>query len=331
MNESRLEVKVGLFVFIGLALLAVLLLQFSKGTNFFRPTYNIYLQAASVGGLKPRAQVLMSGVQVGMVAGLALGPQGTNVTITLRIYNQYQIFKDARFVIEQSGFLGDEYVAILPTRNVGEKYTDGGEAKAEAPFDLQEVARAASGFIKHVDETARKLNEIITDMRRLVLNDQTLTNIATSAGNLRVASERAITTLDNVNMLLDTNAVPIQASVSNLVVFSEQLNHFADSLNQLVATNSPDINVAVKNVEASTATLKDLLDDVQAGKGLAGELLKNEQIASNVAQIAYNLSITTSNLNRRGLWGILWSHKPPPTKEPPRAEAPLAAPKSPFE
>ena len=39
MNKSRLELKVGLFVFICLVLLAVLLMQFSKGATLFRPTY----------------------------------------------------------------------------------------------------------------------------------------------------------------------------------------------------------------------------------------------------------------------------------------------------
>ena len=38
MNKSRLEWKVGLFVFIGLVLLAVLLLQFSKGHDVL-PSY----------------------------------------------------------------------------------------------------------------------------------------------------------------------------------------------------------------------------------------------------------------------------------------------------
>ena len=41
MDKSRFEWKVGLFVFIGLVLLAALLLQFSKGTSLFRPTYDI--------------------------------------------------------------------------------------------------------------------------------------------------------------------------------------------------------------------------------------------------------------------------------------------------
>ena len=86
MEKSRLEWKVGLFVLIGLVLLAVLVIQFSKGNTLFRSTYTLRLHADNVAGLKRRAQVLMSGVQVGTVSEMALGPQGTNVTIFLSIY-----------------------------------------------------------------------------------------------------------------------------------------------------------------------------------------------------------------------------------------------------
>jgi ABC-type transporter Mla subunit MlaD len=214
---------------------------------------------------------------------------------------------------------------------VGPKFTNGEEANTEAPFDLQEVARAAAGFIKHIDETARRLNETIADVRRLVLNEETLTNLATSAGNFRIASQKAITTLDNVNALLNTNSPSVSLAVSNLVLFSQEGREFADSLTLLVATNSPDIRVAVKNVAEATETLKELLGGVQQGKGLAGELLNNGQIASNVTQITYNLSVTTSNLNRLGLWGILWARKQPKEKPPAHAAAPLTSPKNPFE
>src|SRR5690242_2327958 len=120
MNKSRLEWKVGLFVFVGLVLLAVLMLKFSKGTTFLRgATYTILLRAANVGGLKVRSQVLMAGVQIGTVSDIRLAPSGTTVTISLRLFSQYAIHKDARFGIEQSGFLGDQYVAIIPTLNRG--------------------------------------------------------------------------------------------------------------------------------------------------------------------------------------------------------------------
>ena len=179
-----------MFVFIGLVLLAVLLLQFSKGLTFFHPTYDILLRAQSVGGLKPRAQVLMSGVQVGTVSGMQLAPDGKSVTITLRIYQQYQIYKDARFVIEQSGFLGDQYVAILPTSNEGPKFAPGKEAKAEAPLDMQEVARSAAGLLVHIDSAATNINDALNDARRTIFSTRALTNLSATFDNLHTVSER---------------------------------------------------------------------------------------------------------------------------------------------
>lgn len=311
MSKSRLEWKVGLFVFISLAVLAVLLLQFSKGTNLFRPTKIILLRAPNVSGLKVRASVLMAGVQIGSVSDIKLGPQGTNVTISLKIYNEYEIHKDARFTIEQAGFLGDQYVAILPTRNQGDVFRDQGVAEAEAPFNIQEVARSAGSFLRRIEETANRLNDAIADVRRLLLNEHTLTNLAVAVGNLRTVSEHALTTVDGLNSFVSTNAAAFSISGSNLVVFSQQLDQFGGDLKQVLATNTPGLNAAVKNIESSTIILKDLLEDVQAGKGLAGNLLQNPQLSTNISLIASNLSITSSNLNRLGLWGVLWQHKPP--------------------
>ena len=331
MDKSRLEWKVGLFVFIGLVLLAVLLLQFSKGLTFFRPTYNILLTAQSVGGLKTRAQVLMSGVQVGSVSAMRLAPDGKSVTITLRIHQQYQIHKDARFAIESSGFLGDQYVAILPTNNQGPKFASGDEAKAEAPLDLQEIARSAADLLVHIDSAATNINDALVDARRTILGTRALTNILTTFDNFHAVSERALTLVDNLDALVETNRPAIAVAASNLVFFSEQLSQSAGALRALVATNSPDIEVAVKNIESSSATLKHLLEGVQEGRGLAGKLLENEEIAANVSQIVNNLNTTTSNLNRLGLWGILWQHKPSRTNAPAPRYEPMTAPKNPFE
>jgi phospholipid/cholesterol/gamma-HCH transport system substrate-binding protein len=328
MNKSRLEWKVGLFVFIGLVLLSVLLLQFSKGLTFFRPTYDILLNAANVGGLKPRAQVLMSGVQVGTVSDIQLALDGKSVNITLRIYQQCQIYKDARFVIEASGFLGDQYVAILPTKNEGPTFGPGGGAtKADAPLDMQEVARSAAGFLVHIDSAATNINNALNDARRTVLSARALTNLSVTFDNFHRASERSLAIVDNMNGLLETNRPALNRSVSNILFFSEQINQAAGAVRELVATNSPDIDAAVENIKSSTATLKSLLEGVQDGKGLAGKVLENEEIAANVSQIVSNLNITTSNLNRLGLWGVLWQHKPHKTNESATVSRPLTSPK----
>jgi phospholipid/cholesterol/gamma-HCH transport system substrate-binding protein len=316
MDKKRLETKVGLFVFIGMVLLAVLLIQFSKGTSFVHGTYQLRLHARNVGGLKTRASVLMSGVQVGSVATIELAPDGKSVTIFLKIFKDQIIRSDARFVIEASGFLGDQYVAIMPNENQGDVLTNNAPVDCEEPFNLQEVARSAAGFIQRIDETTKKLDAAVVDVRRLLLNEQTLTNLASTVVDLRTASERAIVTVNGFDAMISSNAPTVTLAVSNAYAFSGDLREFSGGLNQILATNSASLSASLKNIEVSTAAIKSILEDVQAGRGLAGTLLHNDDVATNVADIARNLSLTTSNLNRLGLWGILWSKKPaqPPTK-----------------
>jgi ABC-type transporter Mla subunit MlaD len=326
MEKSRQEIKVGLFVLIGLVLLAALLIQFSKTANPFRGTYELRLHASNVGGLKPHASVLLAGVPVGDVSIIQLAPDGKSVTILLDIYDNYKIYHDARFVIQQAGFLGDEYVAVIPTTNRPPVLTNGEEVVCEAPFNLQETARSAAGFIQRIDETAQKLDAAISDVRRLVLNEQTLTNLAAAVGNLRTVTEQATNTVGNLNSLVAVNGEQIHFAVSNVVFFSQDLIGLSDQAHELLSTNGPEISDAVSNLDASTADLKKLMDDLRSGQGLAGSLFKNEQLSNNVQAVAANLAVTTSNLNEYGLWHILWRHETSPpagatpnTLLPPRA------------
>jgi len=316
MEKKRLEIKVGLFVFLGLALLGVLLLQFSKSASLWRGTYELHLHAVNVGGIKPRAGVLLAGVQVGSVSDIRLAEDGKSVTIDLKIYKEFPIYHDARFVIEQAGFLGDQFVSINPTTNSPPLLADGADVPCQEPFNLQEVARSTAGFIQRLDETAKKLDASVTDLRVKVLNADTLANFTTSITNLKVFTEQALDAVHGVSTMVNTNGAQVAVAVSNAVFFSSQLIQLADSAQGVLATNSVNINQATKDIADTTATFKQLAADLQTGRGLAGAFLQSPELATNMQAIAANLAVTSSNLNRRGLWGILWSHKPASTNTP---------------
>ena len=91
------------------------------------------------------------------------------------------------------------------------------EVRCQEPFNLQEVARSTSGFIKRIEETAKKLDDSVTDLRRVVLNEQTLTNFTMAMNNMRSFSEQAMGTLSDINALVATNGEQINLAVSNLV------------------------------------------------------------------------------------------------------------------
>ena len=134
--------------------------------------------------------------------------------------------------------------------------------------------------------------------------------------NMRTFSEQALGTIGDVNALIATNGPQVNLAVSNVIFLSQDLISLANSAQGVVTTNGPEISIAIKNIESSTEILKKLADDLQSGKGLAGAALQNEQLATNVQAIAFNLAIASSNLNRLGLWHFLFHHEPLHTNAP---------------
>src|SRR6185295_10968338 len=129
------------------------------------------------------------------------------------------------------------------------------------PFNIQEAARSALGFLKRVDETARRLNEAISRVDRLVLNEHTLTNLSAAVENIRVLSEHGLTVVDGLSQLVDTNTFPVNHAVSNIVHFSEQLNRIAGQFGEVLMTNRGDITIAVKDVKESARIVKEIAVD----------------------------------------------------------------------
>jgi ABC-type transporter Mla subunit MlaD len=150
------------------------------------------------------------------------------------------------------------------------------------------------------------------------LNEETLTNLSFTIATLRQVSQDALITVDNVNSVIKSNGVPVGVTISNLVSFSEQLNSFVQSAKGILDTNEPQISATLSNLQASSATLTNLLNGVQRGEGLAGTLFKNQAVADNVSNLTANLAITSSNLNRYGLWHLLFhKEKPHRANDPP--------------
>ena len=312
MSQSRVEWKVGGFVAIGLVLLALLVLNFSKGLSLLKPSYGVRLKTTSVGGIKEKAAVLLAGVTVGNVSHVELAPDSKSVIIFLRIYSKHEIPGDALFNIEAQGFLGDQYVSISPTANALPPLPKDGSAQREcrAPFNIQDAARDALGLIQRLDQAAQKIDVAVDRVNKNVLSEATMTNFAALVANFRVVAEqtrtvteraiavtdqavalekKAIGTLDRVDVLLVTNTVPIQLAVSNVLRFSEQLNRVAADLQDTVGSNRPSFQAALRNLETATAQVTNLLGDVQSGRGLAGALLKDEALARNFKQLSADL------------------------------------------
>jgi phospholipid/cholesterol/gamma-HCH transport system substrate-binding protein len=174
-------------------------------------------------------------------------------------------------------------------------------------------------MLMKISQTTTNLNAAVSDVRRLVLTEDKLKSLGGSLERLTTMTSEAEATMQQLRLLVSNNAAPVSAAVSNLNLFTTQLPPLADYVHSIVATNETSLNSALRNLEAASVSLTNVLSDLENGQGVAGRLLRDETLAANLSAIAQNLSTTTSNLNTRGLWGIMWKQKLPPA---PKTNAP---------
>lgn len=317
MSSSRNATKVGIFVFISLLLLIGLILAFGKGLSPFHPTYTLYLNTPNVQGIKEQAQVLIAGYRVGSVTEISLVNGGKTARLTIRVDRRYPLSENARFIIEQSGFLGDQHVAIYPSnsRESAPLLKDGAEVRCEEPFNLQEAARAATGFINRVEQTAQEIREAVRRIDQMVLSEANLSAIGQSMSNLHLLSVKAIGVVDRVDAMVATNTQPVNVAVSNLLLFANGMERLGETLNVTVTENRKSLNATLMHAEAATKSIEILTQDLNNGKGVAGALLNDADIREALRKAIFTFSLFSSNLNRDGIFYKQRSPRPAPASE----------------
>ncbi len=115
-NPRSIEMAVGAFVAAGLAALFVLAMQVSNITAFQRTEgYTVVGYFQNVGGLRERAPVRLSGVQIGRVSAIRLDQQRLEARVEVTIDAAYDdLPSDTAASIRTSGLLGEQYVSLEP-------------------------------------------------------------------------------------------------------------------------------------------------------------------------------------------------------------------------
>src|SRR5947199_10567494 len=112
-RDTALEFKVGVFVAIGLAMIAGFVVEFGRLGEGFKTYYNLTVRFKDASGLLKGSDVLFSGAKIGRVAGgPTLVPGAGSVSVPLRIYDYVKLPKDSKFSVGSSGLLGDRSVNV---------------------------------------------------------------------------------------------------------------------------------------------------------------------------------------------------------------------------
>jgi phospholipid/cholesterol/gamma-HCH transport system substrate-binding protein len=313
-QQRSIEVRVGLFVLICLAAVAGLIIKFGKLERFSTDTYNIIVVFPNVGGIVRDANVMYAGIPVGKVRDIKLTEVGAlRVHVTLAIYKNYTIRRDAKFVINQSGLLGDRYVDVVPQSATAAMLKPGEEVEGTSTVDLTEAIRGVvdvlhqtGGTIARVDELIRRTDAAIKRIDEMVLTTQTLNHVNSSLANIDTTTSNAVELTATLRSVVDDSRHSISNTLGEFSLAAGDVRDASKRVQTLVASNEDELSATASNLAASTARLNVILESLQKGEGTAGKLLTDPTLHSELVRLVQNW--------RR--FGILYKDKtaPPPVK-----------------
>ena len=149
MNNSRVEIAVGLFLVAGFLAFGWLALQLGEVPWLSSGrTYTIYADFDNISGVKTGAEVQIAGVTIGTVSGLTLSDDD-QARAALQLDKAIKIPKDSIASVKSQGIIGDKLIAISLGGDE-ENYQAGGVIlDTESSVDLESlISKFAFGNVK---------------------------------------------------------------------------------------------------------------------------------------------------------------------------------------
>jgi len=186
-TKSSFELKVGIFIFIGIVILSVIV--FSIG-NFYgvKRGYVLNVLFNFANGISVGAPVRYAGVEVGEVQDIEVYfDEKENIPmIRLRIWvaQNTWVNEDASATINTLGLLGEKYLEIIPGTRETRLLQKGDTLRGNDPVSTEELTRETKEILAKVDKMIESINKVVGDEEFRVSLKNTLANLETLSSEL---------------------------------------------------------------------------------------------------------------------------------------------------
>jgi phospholipid/cholesterol/gamma-HCH transport system substrate-binding protein len=304
------ELRVGLFVLVGLLILAVAIF-YVTGASVWGPKYRLNTFLPETSGLAKGAPVRLDGVEIGNVERITLVPREHgkppdkmhNIEVGMRLDRRYQydILTDSVATLVTEGLLGNRYV------NIERGYTG---------VALRDGQAVPGGQEKSMSDVVERSADVLANLKDLSVQIQAIvSNVKEGKGTIGklLTDEQAYNRLNSILAKGEQIASTVQSgqgTLGRLVMKDEMGNKVESTVDQF--------NTILADLRAQKGTLGKLLydptlydqakqaltngnaalDDVRAGKGTLGKLVTDDTLYNKLRDTSTNLSEATAKLNK---------------------------------
>jgi len=179
-GKTKLELKVGVFVFFGLIILSIFILSVGK-VKTWASGYRVSCVFNFVNGVKFGAPVRFAGVDVGEVKQIEFfrpaGEEKDKVKVTCFIKNSVKIPADSAVWVNTLGLLGEKYIEIMPGKDYANILPAGQSLKGSDPLAMQEIGEMAKKIATDLDDTLVKIKKGEGTVGKLLYDESLYDNL----------------------------------------------------------------------------------------------------------------------------------------------------------
>lgn len=302
------ELRVGLFVLVGLSVLAAGIF-YVTGAGPLAPKYRLTTYLPEVSGLANGAPVRVDGVEVGNVESIKLLPRSgkavdknRNIEVVMRVDRRYRdyILTDSVASLVTEGLLGNRYVNI--TRGMtGTPIADSGEIKGAEEEAMKEVVSRSAEVLGNLSALSTDVRDLIKGVQegrgslgRLLTDDQAYRHL----NNVLAKSEAMVTDIQDGKGTLgklvasDEMYTKVDKGLDNVNVMLADMRAGKGTLGKIIY--DPTLYDQTKETMTNANSM---LRDARAGKGTLGKFVTDDTLYDKLRETSANFASASAKLN----------------------------------
>lgn len=167
-RSTEIEIKVGIFVALGIALIMLTVLLLGGGQSLFQRSVFFHTKFGQIEGLVEGAAVKMAGVRVGQVSNIQLLKDSSQVDVVFSVANRFKdaVRQDSTVAIHTQGVLGDRFIVILPSGPNSPLAIPASELRSEPPKELKDYLNNADEVLDRLKNSLAHMESILNSFQR---------------------------------------------------------------------------------------------------------------------------------------------------------------------
>ncbi len=277
-KKNLQQIKVGLFVLIGLFLIMFSIFFVGEEKTFLERHYTLYAKFNDISGLRIGAPIYLAGVGVGKVENIRFPTnlEERDVTLDLSISHRFhdRIREDSEASIVTQGLLGDKVVLISVGSPATSELKGGSTLVSRKGYSLENFAEKGGELLKEMTDLSKKMNQIVGDIQT---KDSFLHSLMYDLKGRNIIPDLAAVSHDARDVAREVRS---GKGILHAMLYDPADPGFAKNLSK-----------TVENFKGASQSIKESTAKIERGEGTIGGLI-------NDPTVYYDLKTLLGKANR---------------------------------